>query len=464
MFIGRKTELSIMENCFCSDKFQFLVMYGRRRVGKTSLLQQFSKSHKTIFFSAQEKNNALNLDNFSKVVLNFFGEGYFENFRDWETVFRYIGDKADKEKIVLIIDEFPFLASENPSVKSILQHTIDHNWKQKNIFLILCGSSVSFMENEVMGYKSPLYGRSTGQLEIKAFDYLDGTEFFPNYSNIDKLLAYGILGGIPCYLESFDDSVSIEKNIENQILRTGAFLHDEPQLLLKMELREPALYNSLFEVIAEGSSRLNDISLKTHEESQKCSKYLNTLRTIKLVERIIPCGEKATSKKSLYKISDNFYSFWYRFLFANKSYYEVLGSEAAAAEIMQDLSAYMGSIFETICQQYIIRLAKDGKLPFIPHDIGRWWGTNPATKSQDDIDILCLSKDRKSAVFCECKFRNILFDMKEYRDLMAAAEIFTEPENRYYYLFSKSGFTDDVKKQAEADGVYLVEIDDLFRI
>lgn len=464
MFIGRKNELALLDECFESDKFQFLVMYGRRRVGKTSLLQKFSESHKTIFFSAQEKNDALNLEDFSKTVLNFFGDGYFGSFNGWEAAFGYIGDRSGDERTVLIIDEFSFIASENPSVKSILQHTIDHSWKEKNIFLILCGSSVSFMENEVMGYKSPLYGRSTGQIEIKAFDYLDSAEFFKNYSNTDKLLAYGILGGIPCYLETFDDSVSIEKNIENQILRTGAFLRDEPQLLLKMELREPAVYNSVFEVIAEGAGRMNDISLKTHEESQKCSKYLSTLQNIKLIERIIPCGENAASKKSIYKISDNFYQFWYKFLFANRSYYEMLGKESAASEIMQDISTYMGGIFESVCQQYMIRLAKAKKLPFIPHDIGRWWGANPKTRKQDDIDILCLSRDRKSAIFCECKFRNVLFDISEYKDLMTASEIFKEPENRYYYLFSKSGFTEEVKVQAESDGVILIELDDLFRV
>lgn len=464
MFIGRTNELSVLEECYRRDRFQFLVMYGRRRVGKTSLLKEFSKYHRTIFFSAQEKNDALNLDDFSKTVLSFFGDGYFETFRDWETAFRYVGDRVDNDRIVLIIDEFPFIASENPSVKSILQHTIDHIWKQKNIFLILCGSSISFMENDVMGYKSPLYGRSTGQIEIQAFDYYDSTKFFPNYSNTDKLIAYGILGGIPCYLETFNDNVSIEKNIADQILRTGSFLRDEPQLLLKMELREPALYNSIFEVIAKGASRLNDISTKTHEESQKCSKYLTTLQNIKLVERIVPCGEMDSSKKSLYRICDNFCKFWYRFLFSNKSYYEMLGTEASASEIMQDMSDYMGHIFENVCQQYMIRLAKANKLPFIPHDIGKWWGANPQTKSQDDIDILCFSRDRKSAIFCECKFRNVLFDMEEYRDLMTASDIFSEPENRYYYIFSKSGFTDDVKKHALSDGIVLVSLDDLFNI
>jgi len=465
MFIGRHEELDLLEELYSSKRFQFLVMYGRRRVGKTSLLQEFAKNHKTIFFSAQEKNDTLNLDDFSKAVLKFFSDSYYSSFSDWETAFRYIGDKAsDSERIMLVIDEFPFIAGENPSVKSILQHIIDHSWKQKNIFLVICGSSVSFMENEVMGYKSPLYGRSTGQIEIKAFDYYDSAKFFPDYSNTEKLLAYGILGGIPCYLETFDDSRSIEHNIGDNILRTGAFLRDEPQLLLKMELREPAVYNSIFEVIAEGASRMNDIALKTHEESQKCSKYLSTLQTIKLVERITPCGEDASSKKSIYRITDNFYQFWYRFVFANRSYYELMGHKAAAAEISDELSEYMGNVFESVCLQYMLRLARAGKLPFIPHDTGRWWGANPKTRSQDDIDILCLSKDRRSAIFCECKFRNILFDIKEYNDLMSASEIFREPENRYYYLFSKSGFTDEVIKRAEADGVKLITADELFEL
>ena len=209
MFIGRKSELALLDEMYDRDDFQFLVMYGRRRVGKTSLLCEFAKKYKTIFFSAQEKNDALNLEDFSKTVQKHFNENYFGTFSDWQTAFQYLGDKASEEKLVLIIDEFPFIAGENPSVKSILQHIIDHSWKEKNIFLILCGSSVSFMENEIMGYKSPLYGRSTGQLEVLPFDYYDSSLFFEKYSNADKLLAYGILGGIPCYLNAFSDKISI---------------------------------------------------------------------------------------------------------------------------------------------------------------------------------------------------------------------------------------------------------------
>ena len=224
MFIGRHTELKRLEELYCSDGFEFLVMYGRRRVGKTSLLREYAGTHRTIFFSAQEKNDSLNLVDFSRAVQTALTGDDFGAFRDWEAAFQYVGDHSGDEKITLIIDEFPFIAQENPTVKSILQHIIDHQWSKKKIFLILCGSSVSFMVNEVMGYKSPLYGRSTTQMEVTPFDYLDSAAFYPGYSHIDQLLAYGILGGIPCYLQRFSDQRTISENIQQEILRTGSFL------------------------------------------------------------------------------------------------------------------------------------------------------------------------------------------------------------------------------------------------
>lgn len=233
-------------------------------------------------------------------------------------------------------------------------------------------------------------------------------------------------------------------------------------MLLKMELREPAVYNSIFEAVAGGASRLNDIALKTHEESQKCSKYLTTLRSIKLIERITPCGDSETSKKSLYKIADNYYLFWYRFIFSNISYYELLDAFEAADEIINELPGYMGGIFENICCQYMLRLAKKKRLPFVPHSIGRWWGANPKTKKQDNIDILSLNKNGDSAIFCACKFKNSAFDMKEYDDLICASQVFTKPEKRYYYLFSKGGYTKAVRERAVKDGTVLVSVDDLF--
>ena len=330
--IGRLDELNQLERFYNSSKFEFLTMYGRRRIGKTTILREFAGRHKALFFSAQEKNDSLNLLDFSKMVQTFFEGSFISSFQNWEAAFEYITGKISDKKLVLIIDEFPFLAEPNPSIKSILQHTIDHVWKGKNISLILCGSSVSFMLNDVMGYKSPLYGRITGNMEVKPFDYLESAEFFPNYSKTEKAIAYGILGGVPRYLEAFSSEISLEENIKNNLLMEGAFLNDEPQTLLRIELREPSVYNSILEAISNGCNKVCEIADRIHEEKSKCSKYMLTLQTLRLIEKCVPCTEPETSKKGIYEITDNYYKFWYRFLFTNQNYYSMLGLELSCEE------------------------------------------------------------------------------------------------------------------------------------
>lgn len=460
--IGRKEEQVELERMYLSSRFEFLIMYGRRRVGKTTILQEFSKTRKTIFFPAQEKNDTLNLHDFSKLIQQYFDKIFIAPFQSWDDAFSYISQKSGQEKTVIIIDEFPFLASATPSIKSILQHQIDHNWNTKNIFLILCGSSVSFMVNEVMGYKSPLYGRITGSMEIKPFDYLESAAFFPDYSPEDKLIAYGILGGIPRYLNAFDPSKSIRENMENEILRNGAFLNDEPLSLLRMELREPVIYNSILEAVSNGCNRPMDISNHIHEEKSKCSKYILTLQSIRLLEKRVPCGDSPDSKKGIYEITDNYYKFWYRYVFSNQSYYTMLGASKACDEILDDINDYMGPVFEAICLQYLIRRAKQGLLPFIPYKIGKWWGNNPTIRQQDDVDILALNKKGTQGIFCECKFRNKPMPMEEYDDLVTATKAFPSIQNPYLIFISKSGFTAPVEKRAKDEHALLFTLQDLF--
>ncbi|MCR5150906.1 MAG: ATP-binding protein [Clostridiales bacterium] len=466
MFIGRQQELEMLNDLYNSNRFEFLVLYGKRRVGKTTLLSEFSKDKNSVFYSAQEKNSALNIESFSKAVQVRYSSSYFGTFESWDSAFRYIGDNTGDERQVIIIDEFPFVAQDTPSIKSTLQHIIDHEWKQKKIFLILCGSSISFMENEVLGYKSPLYGRATATYELLPFDYYDSASFFPNYSINDKLIAYGILGGIPCYLENFSDKLTIAENLEKKVLKTGAFLKEEPQVLLRMELREPAVYNSIFEAISNGASRMNEIAGKIHEDSSKCSKYLDTLRTIKLIEKKYPAGEKETSRKTIYSIADPFFLFWFYFIFSNRSYYEIIGPQKAAKDIVDknNLSDYMGTVFEKICTEYMKRKAREGKLPFYPNIIGKWWGNNPEKKQQDDVDILLIDKSGEAAIFCECKYRNELFGKSEFEDLVSSSNLF-QKKHKYYYLFSKSGFTKWVQDKAnKSDNIKLIKVNDLFDI
>ena len=460
--IGRMQEMNQLERMYTSERFEFMVMYGRRRIGKTTILQEFSKTHKTIFFSAQEKNDALNLQDFSRLVQEYFDGNFISNFANWEDALNYLGRKSQDKRIVLIVDEFPFLAETNPSIKSILQHKIDHDWKDRNLFLILCGSSVSFMLDDVMGYKSPLYGRSTGSMEVQPFDYLESAAFFPNYSEEEKLIAYGILGGVPRYLNAFDPGRSLRGNLISEILAEGAFLNDEPQTMLRMELREPAVYNSILEAVANGCNRVVEIADRIHEEKSKCSKYMLTLQTLHLLEKHVPCGEPNGRKKGIYEITDHFYRFWYRYVFSNKSYYSMLGVDKAADEIMREINEYMGSVFEDICRQYLIRRAKAGTLPFTPYTIGKWWGNNPVIKAQDDIDLLALDRKGERGIFVECKFRNRPMAMEEYDDLVTAAEAFPDVKEKMFLFISKSGFTEAVKRRAEEEGAELVEAGELY--
>ena len=460
--IGRQNELGVLNALYHSGRFEYLVMYGRRRVGKTTLLQEFAKGKEAVFFPAREKNDALNLHDFSQLVQIKYDGAFIASFEGWKDAFEYIDRKTTKRTLI-IIDEFPFIAEENPSVKSILQHAIDHLWKNnRNIFLILCGSSVSFMETDIMGSKSPLHDRQTSSMEVTPFDYYDSSLFYPRYSNEQKLTAYGILGGVPRYLEAFDDSLSIENNIADKIIKKGSYLNEEPSNLLKAELREPNVYNSILSAIATGRSRVQEMADYLHEENTKVSKYLTILQTMRLVEKVVPCGEGANSRKGIYRLTDNFFRFWFRFEFTNNAYYEMLGAKAASKEIMDGLSDYMGEAFEGICKEYFVRRAKKGDLPFVPYKMGKWWGNNPYIKEQDDVDLLMLDKTGKKGIFVECKYTNSKMPHKEYDDLKNAMLAFPDLEEKYMYFVSKSGYEASVIRHAREDGAVLLTLDDLF--
>lgn len=467
--IGREYELECLNELYNSNKFEFLVLYGRRRIGKTTLLTEFAKKHDCLYFLSQEKNTTLNLSEFAKLTKDYFDMDYIPQAEDWNQMINILTeriefklDKNPNEKVCIIIDEFPFIAKEYPTIKSILQHTIDHKWQHKNVMLVLCGSSVSFMVNEVLGYSSPLYGRRTANIELKPLNYLEASKFFPNFSNIDKITAYTILGGIPYYLQIFDDKLSLKENISKYIFDSSSVLREEPMLLLKQEFREPTIYNSIIEAIATGSSKFNEISQKINEETSKCASYMKNLQEVRIVDKIIPYGENANSKKSIYTLSDPFFRFWYKYVFSNSSTLSVLGPKSYTDTIFNSISSVLGSAFEDVCTQYLVLQARSGKLPFIPNGMGKWWGNNPKKKSQDDVDIMGI-KDNQG-LFCECKFRNEKFDLSEFNDLICASEIFQNITDKYYYIFVKSGYTQAVIDESKKYNVKLLTIDDLFKI
>lgn len=461
MFVGRKVELGKLNKLYRSDAFECCVVYGRRRVGKTTLIQEFCKGKRSIYFVAREAEGPQNLTSFSSDVTKVFDDDSERTFSfdSWDAAFDYIYRKSTDERLILVIDEYPYLAEGERSISSLLQAKIDTAFKNSKLFLILCGSSMSFMENQVLGYKSPLYGRRTAQFRIEHFDFFDSLMFHKSFPKFDSALIYGITGGIPQYLQLIRENRSIRDNIVENFLDKTAYLYEEPGNLLKQELREPAAYNGIISAIAGGASRLNVIATKAGLESSKCAKYLLSLISLGLVKKEKPVGEKE-GRRSIYLLEDNMFRFWYRFIPNNMSNIESgLGEYVYDRFIEPYLSAYMGSIFEQICLQHMKRMNAKFELPFVFREIGRWWGNNPLKKRQEEIDILATGDD--VAIFCECKWRNEPLSSDVIEALREKSELFPFKE-RYYLLFSKTGFDERARKVARRDEfVRLVDFADM---
>ena len=462
MFIGREAELKKLNEMHDSGKYECAVIYGRRRVGKTTLIKEFIKEKKAIYFLAREADSGVNLTNFSNDVYAVTAKELKGNafFADWEKAFDYIYEIAKKERLILVIDEFPYLANGYRPISSIIQAHIDNHFKDSKLFLILCGSSMSLMEKQVLAYKSPLYGRRTAQFKILPFSFFTSLPFFEGYSKEDKAILYGITGGIPEYLNKINAAKSVKENILDLYLTPSGHLFEEPSNLLKQELREPSTYNGIIEAIADGASRLNDIATKCSMESNKCAKYLKSLISLGIVKKEWPVTESASSKRSIYLLDDMMFRFWYRFVFSNMSgIVSGLGEAIYTHEVEKSLAAYMGIAFEEICKQYIIEQAKANATPLLPGKLGRWWGNNPKEKCQEEIDILSYRKE--DALFCECKWIKDSVDMGVLENLKRKSRLFSYKNNRFW-LFSKTGFTNNlIEEEKNSDNVRLICLEEM---
>lgn len=460
MFIGREKELNALEKLYLSDKFEFVVIYGRRRVGKTALINHFIDDKKSIYFMGVESNAKQNLENLSKSILEFSSgiqtETYFPSY---QAALEYVFQLAERERVVLAIDEYPYVARASKSLASTFQLLIDKYKDISKLMLILCGSSMSYMEDHVLAYKAPLYGRRTAQMKIMPFDFEETCAYFRNMSDEDKALIYGIVGGTPQYLLQMSDTLSVEENIKNTYLNPMSFLYEEPGNLLKQEVREPAIYNAIITAIATGHSRMSEISTKVGEDTNLVSGYIKNLISLGIIKKETPYGEKA-SKKSIYSIEDNMFYFWYRFVLDNNSVIVRGAADLVYKRIEAQLSDYMGRVFEEICTQYLWKLLLLGKMPIEFVSLGRWWGNDPRQKCQTEIDIMG-EQDSNSAIFAECKWRNENVDLDVLETLIGRSRLF-HYTNVHYYLFSKTGFTKGCMEKAEEMGnVTLVGYEDI---
>lgn len=459
MFFGRENELNTLNRLYNSNKFEFAVIYGRRRVGKTALINEFTKDKDTIFFTGVETNQKQNLENFSRCIMEYnIGVPVDTSFPSFQAALEYVFELAKTKRIVLVIDEYPYVARASKSLASTLQLLIDKNKDDSKLLLILCGSSMSYMEDHVLAYKAPLYGRRTAQLKIRPFDFFEVCNYFTKLSSIDKALAYGIVGGTPQYLMQLDENLSIEENIKNTHLNPASSIFEEPNNLLKQEVREPAIYNAVITAIATGSSKMNEISNKIDEETSVCAIYIKNLITLGIVKKESPYGEKS-SRKTIYSIEDNMFRFWYRFVPENTSLISRGATDLVYRRIAPEISSYMGSVFEDICKQYLWRLLLERRCEVDFSDIGRWWGTNPKTKSQEEIDIMGTDKD--AALFGECKWTNEKVDRGVLETLVERSTLF-HYKKKHFYLFAKNGFTKGcIDKATEMGNVMLVTYEDM---
>ena len=456
MFLGREKELGSLEQMYNKDGFQMAVVYGRRRIGKTYLLTEFVKDKNSLYLPAEEVNDLLNLQKFSRILGEKMGMTNFPNVENWSNFFSLIKEKFGNDKLVLIIDEYPYAATANKSLNSILQHVIDHELKDTNIFLILCGSSMSFMENQVLGEKSPLFGRRTGQLKVNPLDYYDSAKFYPNVSNEDKVKYYACVGGTPYYLSLIDEKLSFEENIKELYFSINGYLNNEGVLLMKQEFREPANYNAVLQAIASGSNTLGEIVSYTKLESNIVSKYLLVLQDLNYIERVIPFGANSLKgKTSRYIITENFLAFWYRYVFSVRGEIERGYGEIYAEVTLNDLPNFIGPIFEEISRQYLRRMNMKKELPFVAKTFGRWWGKDKKGNVQE-VDVVVDSILDKKMIIGECKWRES-FKLSKTIDLLSKrAEIF-DKYTTYKFLFVKNN---DISVEED---IVVVTLDEFYR-
>lgn len=468
MFVGRKRELDKLNTLYAGDSFEFAVVYGRRRVGKTTLIREFLKDKESVYYMAVEGTKKENLRGLSAAFLMQgknnapAAESYVE-FRDYEAALAYIDLLAgEHRRIVIAIDEYPYLAASYPTISSLVQKHIDECWKDSRLFLILCGSSMSFMEEQVLGYKSPLYGRRTAQFKIRPFTFWEAGEMIKDYSAQDRALLYGVTGGIPEYLSRIDGTKDVHENIIRLFFDESGRLFEEPINLMKQELREPMTYHSIISAIASGASRLNEIATKTGLESGGCSNQLSSLIALQIVKKEVPMTQNANSRSTLYSLEDSMYLFWYRFVRPNSSSIMCgVGRQIYETVVMPQNDDFMGRIFETICRQYLFLPEIYGKLPFPIGQIGRWWGNNARARRQEEIDLMAISGE--TVLFGECKWRNEKIGRQVVERLLERGELFQYPE-KYYYIFSKTGFKEETTQYcSEKERVYLISFEEMCR-
>lgn len=471
MFIGREKEKAVLKEFYDKYGTSLTVIYGRRRVGKSTLISEFSRDKKTIFYTATKVGRQRNLELFSKQVARCFLPGISDvSFNTLEAVFDFLDKCIGHEKILLVIDELSYWAEDDEALLSVLQKYIDTVWNEKNLKIILCGSSLSFMENGVLGEKSPLFGRRDYQIKLGPFDYMETAEFVPQYSNEDKALCYAITGGVAKYLSLINPEKSIDENIVRLFFRPEGYLYEEARNLITQEFSDVSIVNNIIEQIAGGENTLNAISAKIREKESTVLYSLDKLISIGLVERKKCMTDENNRKKTQFVLKDNMLRFWYKYIPGSVSVIEMGEGECYYNTFVKPgIHGFMGPVFEEMCRYYTLRKGVSGLFGCMLTSVGTWWGTENIKDDRGriraqsaDIDVVGIAEGEKKAVIGECKFKNERIDRGIYETLFRrAGRIASKYKIVKYILFSLSGYTDWFDEMKDED-VLLLTLDSLY--
>jgi AAA+ ATPase superfamily predicted ATPase len=457
-FLNRTQELASLDNKWNEHVPHLVVVYGRRRVGKTELIKQFIKNKPAVYFLADRRTTTEHLREVGRLFGAYFKDFVLEKrgFGEWMEVFQYL-ERYLHEPFVFVIDEYPYLVEVDRSISSVFQKGWDEHLKNTNIFFIMCGSSISMMESEALTYKSPLYGRRTGQILVQPLSFHESWKFFPKQSFDEFLGIYTITGGLPAYLMQLSPELSLKENILKKIFPNTEFLHNEVEFVLKEELREPKNYLSILRAISMGKRKFGEIANETALEKNVLTKYLNTLEHLKLIEKEVPVTEKnlLKSRKSLYVITDNFFRFWFQYVFPYKSSLEIGQFNEVLRIINESFPLLQAATYEKVCREVTWNLSH--KI-FQFERVGKWW------EKEQEIDVVGVNRQTGQILFGEAKWSVKPVGINIFEALKRKAHLVDWEQNsrkEHFILFSRNGFTKEMLNVAKKENVFLVEKDRL---
>ncbi len=400
--INREKELKFLNELSREKKAQLVIIYGRRRIGKTFLTKHFLQDKNSVYYLCTRGNEKEQIRIFSEILAEKFGDAALKlnPFEDWHSLFVYLYEMCKKERIFLALDEFPYIIDSNRAFSSILQRYWDEYLSKTDVFLILSGSSVGMMEKETMEYRAPLYGRRTGQWRLGPLGLKDVVKFFPGGAGIEEIIEFhAVTGGIPFYLAELDLQKSLRENYLTRMARKGRIIYEEGGILLKEELPEPQTFFSIMEAISRGKRRQGEIANYIGMQGGFITRYLSKLLRLGFIKREVPVTEKRGTKRVLYGISDAFLDFWFKFIYPYSSYIESEEQERIGAVFDSAFNSYMGAAFEGIAVEFLISI-RDA-LPFEFSKLGKWW------YKDEEIDVVALNEGTKEIAFFECKWGNV---------------------------------------------------------